>query len=73
MKRFEWKFLDGPGAGRSVFSDHAPATLWLCGRLGKRWWTFKEPEKMFVEATYELRGHAPRLEGPTLLTYGQVE
>lgn len=68
--KYEWKFLDGPAGGRSVFSDNLPTRVWLCNRLGNRWLTFHEPDKTWVEATYKLLGHAPRLDGSALLVFG---
>jgi hypothetical protein len=70
-KRFELKFLDGPGGGKSIHADKAPPCIWLCNFRGKRWWALSEPEQMvWVEVTYKLLGYAMRLEGPALITYG---
>lgn len=63
------KFLDGPGRGRSVWADHCGSPAWLCNRLGKRWITFREPDPIYVEAVYKVKGHAPRLDGSALVLY----
>lgn len=73
MSQFELKFLDGPGAGRSVWVDHVPGTVWLCHKISGRYWTFTQPEKMLIEATYKLIGHAPRFDGTALLVYGVAD
>ena len=72
MKRFELKFLDGPGRGRSVWTDKAPpARVWLCRRLGRRWLAVRQPEdKALVEATYRNTGIAERLDGTAVASYG---
>jgi hypothetical protein len=73
VKSYEWKFLYGPAKAKAVFSDEMPATIWLCNRRGNRWFTFHEPEAIWVEATYKLIGHAPRFDGSALLVYGEVD
>lgn len=69
MKRYELKFLDGPGGGRSIEADEFHKVVWLVN-AGRRFWTFHEPERQYVEARYKLIGHAPRLDGHALLVYG---
>lgn len=71
--KYEWNFVDGPGKDRVVLNDEAPKVLFLCNRLNHKWWTFREPERMCVEATYKRLGNAPRLEGPTLILYGVTD
>lgn len=71
MKPYELKFLDGPGSGKSIYSDKAPQCIWLCNRLGKRWWALRKPtEKVWIEKTYKQLGHAPRFDGTALVSYG---
>lgn len=75
MKRYELKFLDGPGGGKVIEADHVHKRVWLVNS-GRRMWTFHEPERMpgyQIEAVYKLLGHAPRLDGHDLLVYGLDE
>lgn len=74
MKRYQLKFVDGPGRGRSVWTDKTPPpTVWLCARLGRRWIALREPEERpFVEATYRNRGVAESLDGHAVASYGVV-
>jgi hypothetical protein len=74
VKRFELKFLDGPGGGKSIYADKAPPIVWLCNQRGKRWWSLSEPKELiYAEVRYEILGHALRFEGPALITYGVVD
>jgi hypothetical protein len=71
MKRFELKFLDGPGAGRSIEADKPHPSVWLCEEAGIKWWTFTEPLRpKVILAKYELLGSAPRRDNGYLIAYG---
>jgi hypothetical protein len=72
VKRYEVKFLDGPGDGKVIETDQVHKVIWLIN-TGRRYWTFTEPEHApghSTEAIYKLLGHAPRLDGRDLLVYG---
>lgn len=74
MKRFELKFLDGPGAGKSVWANEPHKRAWLCEEAGTKWWTFTEPMRPWiVVAEYKIVGSAHRREGTYLVCYGVVE
>lgn len=74
MSRFELKFLDGPGAGRSIEGHKPHSTVWLCNANGIKWWTFTKPEHPhFIEAEYSLVGQAPRPGEKYLIVYGVKE
>lgn len=70
MKKYELKFLDGPGGGRSIQLDVVPKVVWLCSGRKGRYWRITEPEDtILIESIYDLKGHAPRLDGRALIVY----
>jgi hypothetical protein len=68
--KYELKFLDGPGGGRSFELDKVPKVVWLCSGLKGRFWRIEKPDDFLIEATYDLKGYAPRLDGRALIVYG---
>ena len=72
--RFELRFLDGPGEGKTLNVEVGPPkVVWLCGDGNRKWWTFSEPAFRFVEAEYKIEGFAPRRGERYLILYGVKE
>jgi hypothetical protein len=68
--KYEIRFLDGPGVGRTIEVENLHKYVWLVND-GNRKWTFTEPYGIPVETKYRLEGHAPRPDGTYLLTFGE--
>lgn len=67
--KYEIRFLDGPGTGRTIEVEELHKYVWLVRDSGGRRWTFSEPPS--YEIKYRLEGHAPRPDGTYLLTFGE--